>query len=136
MKKRNWRLMLRRVLNLVFSRLVITVTLVLLQVFWLFSVFHWLDAYSTWLNSEGLALGYALLCRQAGISCALVKGTLGDTPHCWNQVTLDGETYFLDLTRSDPEESFLLPAEELLAAGYQWSGAPETAPADTAAEKE
>ena len=33
MKKRNWRLMLRRVLNLVFSRLVITVTLVLLQVF-------------------------------------------------------------------------------------------------------
>ena len=44
MKKRNWRLMLRRVLNLVFSRLVITVTLVLLQVFWLFSVFHWLDA--------------------------------------------------------------------------------------------
>ena len=50
MKKRNWRLMLRRVLNLVFSRLVITVTLVLLQVFWLFSVFHWLDAYSTWLN--------------------------------------------------------------------------------------
>ena len=47
MKKRNWRLMLRRVLNLVFSRLVITVTLVLLQVFWLFSVFHWLDAYST-----------------------------------------------------------------------------------------
>ena len=31
MKKRNWRLMLRRVLNLVFSRLVITVTLVLLH---------------------------------------------------------------------------------------------------------
>ena len=56
MKKRNWRLMLRRVLNLVFSRLVITVTLVLLQVFWLFSVFHWLDAYSTWLNGVGLAL--------------------------------------------------------------------------------
>ena len=48
--------MLRRVLNLVFSRLVITVTLVLLQVFWLFSVFHWLDAYSTWLNGVGLAL--------------------------------------------------------------------------------
>ena len=44
MKKRNWRLMLRRVLNLVFSRLVITVTLVLLQVFWLFSVFNWLYA--------------------------------------------------------------------------------------------
>lgn len=40
MKKRNWRLVVRRVLNLVFSRLVITVTLLLLQVFWLFSLFH------------------------------------------------------------------------------------------------
>ena len=52
--------MLRRVLNLVFSRLVITITLVLLQVFWLFSVFHWLNAYSTWLNGVGLALSVVM----------------------------------------------------------------------------
>ena len=33
MKKRNWRLMLRRVLNLVFSRIVVTGVLLLLQAF-------------------------------------------------------------------------------------------------------
>ncbi len=60
MKKRNWRLVLRRVLNLVFSRLVITVTLVLLQVLWLFSVFHWLNAYSDWLNGVGLGLSVVM----------------------------------------------------------------------------
>ena len=37
MKKRNWRLMLRRVLNLVFSRIVVTGVLLLLQAFWLFA---------------------------------------------------------------------------------------------------
>ena len=42
MKKNNWRRVLRRVLNLVFSRLVITVVLVLLQAFWLFALFYWL----------------------------------------------------------------------------------------------
>ena len=56
MKKRNWRRILRRVLNLVFSRLVITVSLVLLQVFWLFSLFHWLGDYANWLNGAGIAL--------------------------------------------------------------------------------
>ena len=34
MKKHNWRLMLRRVLNLVFSRLVVTAVLLVLQVVW------------------------------------------------------------------------------------------------------
>jgi len=33
MKKRNWRLMLRRVLNLVLSRIVVTGVLLLLQAF-------------------------------------------------------------------------------------------------------
>ena len=42
MKKRNWRLMLRRVLNLVFSRIVVTGVLLLLQAFWLFALFYWL----------------------------------------------------------------------------------------------
>ena len=40
MKKRNWRLMLRRVLNLVFSRIVVTGVLLLLQAFWLFALFY------------------------------------------------------------------------------------------------
>ena len=40
MKKHNWRLMLRRVLNLVFSRLVVTAVLLVLQVVWLFALFY------------------------------------------------------------------------------------------------
>ena len=56
MKKNNWRRVLRRVLNLVFRRLVITVVLVLLQAFWLFAVFNWLSEYAQWISRTGLAL--------------------------------------------------------------------------------
>ena len=72
-------------------------------------------------NSEGLALGYEMLCRSAGISCALIKGMLNDQPHCWNQIVLDGATYYIDLTRADPEESFLWSEDNLLSSGYQWA---------------
>ena len=74
-------------------------------------------------DSEGLALGYAMLCRTAELPCTLIKGTLNETPHCWNQITVDGTTYYLDLTRADPEEAFLYMEADLLAAGYQWSQA-------------
>ena len=83
-------------------------------------------------DSEGLALGYAMLCKTAELPCALIKGTLNETPHCWNQITIDGMVYYLDLTRADPEESFLYTEADLLAAGYQWSQV--TADASTPAE--
>ena len=41
MKKRNWRLMLRRVLNLVFSRIVVTCVLLLQQAFSVRAVVYW-----------------------------------------------------------------------------------------------
>lgn len=56
MKKRNWRLMLRRVLNLVFSRIVVTGVLLLLQAFWLFSLFYWLADYAKWFGGVGVAM--------------------------------------------------------------------------------
>ena len=40
--------MLRRVLNLVFSRIVVTGVLLLLQAFWLFALFYWLADYAKW----------------------------------------------------------------------------------------
>ena len=55
MKKRNWRLMLRRVLNLVFSRIVVTGVLLLLQAFWLFALFYWLADYAKWFGGVGVA---------------------------------------------------------------------------------
>ena len=56
MKKRNWRLVLRRVLNLVFSRIVVTGVLLLLQAFWLFALFYWLADYAKWLTGVGIAM--------------------------------------------------------------------------------
>ena len=56
MKKRNWRLMLRRVLNLVFSRIVVTGVLLLLQAFWLFALFYWLAYYAKWFGGVGVAM--------------------------------------------------------------------------------
>lgn len=56
MKKRNWRLMLRRVLNLVFSRIVVTGVLLLLQAFWLFALFYWLEDYAKWFGGVGVAM--------------------------------------------------------------------------------
>ena len=56
MKKRNWRLMLRRVLNLVFSRIVVTGVLLLLQAFWLFALFYWLADYAKWFGGVGIAM--------------------------------------------------------------------------------
>ena len=53
MKKRNWRLMLRRVLNLVFSRIVVTGVLLLLQAFWLFALFYWLADYAKLVRRRG-----------------------------------------------------------------------------------
>lgn len=56
MKKRNWRLVLRRVLNLVFSRIVVTGVLLLLQAFWLFTLFYWLADYAKWFGGVGVAM--------------------------------------------------------------------------------
>ena len=56
MKKRNWRLMLRRVLNLVFSRIVVTGVLLLLQAFWLFALFYRLADYAKWFGGVGVAM--------------------------------------------------------------------------------
>ena len=56
MKKHNWRLMLRRVLNLVFSRLVVTAVLLVLQVVWLFALFYRLADYARWFSAAGLTL--------------------------------------------------------------------------------
>ena len=45
--------MLRRVLNLVFSRIVVTGVLLLLQAFWLFALFYWLADYAKWFGGVG-----------------------------------------------------------------------------------
>lgn len=72
-------------------------------------------------NSEGIALAYLLLCRQAGIDCQLVQGTLGDTPHWWNLITLEGTSWMVDITQGNTESDFLHNDDTLSAAGFHWS---------------
>src|SRR5699024_2129732 len=54
--KMTWRHILRKVLSLVFSQLVVTGVLLLLQIVWLFVLFYRLSDYADWINAVGLTL--------------------------------------------------------------------------------
>ena len=55
------RRLLQRLLSIVFSRLTLTLLLLLLQAFWLFSLFFWLADYAKGFNTAGLILS-VLMC--------------------------------------------------------------------------
>ena len=59
-QKLTWRHILRRVLSLVFSRLVVTGVLLLVQIIWLFVLFYRLSDYATWINAVGLGLSVVM----------------------------------------------------------------------------
>ena len=54
--KFTWRHVVRRILSLVFSRLVVTGVLLLAQLVWFFILFSRLSEYATWINGAGIAL--------------------------------------------------------------------------------
>ena len=51
-----WRHVVRKVLSLVFSRLVVTGVLLLVQIVWLFLLFNRLSEYAAWINGVGLTV--------------------------------------------------------------------------------
>ena len=51
--KFTWRHVVRKLLSLVFSRLVVTGVLLLVQIVWLFILFYRLSDYAAWLNGVG-----------------------------------------------------------------------------------
>ena len=59
--KFTWRHVVRRILSLVFSRLVVTGVLLLAQLVWFFILFSRLSEYATWINGAGIALS-AIMC--------------------------------------------------------------------------
>ena len=59
--KLTWRHVVRKLLSLVFSRLVVTGVLLLVQIVWLCILFFRLSEYAAWLNGVGLALS-VLMC--------------------------------------------------------------------------
>lgn len=56
---------------------------------------------------EGYARAFQLLCRRVGIPCTTVNGidTATNTAHMWNLVTLGGESYHVDVTWDDREDT-------------------------------
>lgn len=48
-------------------------------------------------DAESFALVYAALCRQAGVPCTVVTGTLNGEAHSWNQIYIDGQVRYVDL---------------------------------------
>ena len=59
--KLTWRHVVRKLLSLVFSRLVVTGVLLLVQIVWLCILFFRLSEYAAWINGVGLALS-VLMC--------------------------------------------------------------------------
>ena len=73
-------------------------------------------------NAEGTALAYALLCREGGLACQVVEGTLEGEPHFFNAVTFsDGTTEYRDLTAT---LTTLTTPEDMVDRGYLWPEAP------------
>ncbi|MCQ2433402.1 MAG: hypothetical protein MJ175_12435 [Clostridia bacterium] len=61
-------------------------------------------------DSFGYAAAYKLLCREAGIDCDIVLGTVNGVPHAWNCVTADGKTGYTDVMWDDCQiDEVLLP---------------------------
>lgn len=72
--------------------------------------------------SEGLAMGYKLLCDELGIEALVVTGRYNGNKHAWNIVNLDGTYYHVDVSRCFAEgvaEIFLKSDSEMPSA-YTW----------------
>ena len=72
--------------------------------------------------SEGLAMGYKLLCDELGIEALVVTGRYNGNKHAWNIVNLNGTYYHVDVSRCFAEgvaEIFLKSDNEMPSA-YKW----------------
>lgn len=74
-------------------------------------------------DSRGLALAYSALCREAGVECFVVTGTLDKAEHSWNIIRL-GENYY----HVDVSADFTLGitgafgrSDDQMLSGYWWN---------------
>jgi hypothetical protein len=73
-------------------------------------------------NSEGMAFGYAALCRQLKLDCSIVYGQYMWQTYCWNIVKVDGDYYHVDAAgciSSGLDNSFLVNDENFWG-NYRW----------------
>ena len=66
-------------------------------------------------------MAYELLCDRMGIECQVVRGQYKNQSHCWNLVTIDDQSWHLDVTAGEGKYRFLRSDEELTEQGYKWS---------------
>ena len=68
-------------------------------------------------NSEGIAMAYLALCRESGLDAVITRGRLRSEEHCWNTISVDGQTYHIDVS----ESVFLSSDAEMTEASYTFS---------------
>lgn len=72
-------------------------------------------------TSEGMAMAMEAVCQALGIDCQTVAGRLDSETHYWNIVTLDGQSYHVDVSNWDAgAENVFLAGDEQLWGGYWW----------------
>ena len=76
-------------------------------------------------DALGMALAYELICQQTGLNCEIVIGTRAGRDFYWNAVTSGaGDALYVDTVYGD---GFPHAAQEMVQAGYDWTGAPARA---------
>ncbi len=67
------------------------------------------NAYGILVDGIGVCQSYAeafkLLADEAGLPAVVMTGKLGNVPHAWNMVQLDGTWYHVDVTNNDGEDA-------------------------------
>jgi hypothetical protein len=76
-------------------------------------------------GSKGIAEAFAALCTGNGLDCTIITGQKQGKTHWWNQVTLDGQTYHVDLTASMEigKSTLELLYDDYLYGAYNWDTA-------------
>lgn len=70
-------------------------------------------------DSRAFANVFSAICRYADISCDVITGTKNGSPWCWNSLSINGETYYLDLIQCSDTDGFVLRREKAMN-GYVW----------------
>lgn len=71
-------------------------------------------------DARSFAVVYAAMCRQAGLECLVVSGTLDGENCYWNIVKDNGVYYHVDLLRCTKEGSFVELGDDEME-GYVWA---------------
>lgn len=90
------------------------------------------EGYAT---SWSMAQSWALLCQEVGLECQVVKGLRGSAAYWWNEISLDGVSwYHLDLMQDVMNQSGLQLRYDEDMSGYYWDA--EAYPACPAPEED